>query len=76
MSRSRRKTPITGITCAESEKDDKRRCARGVRRNNKIKVRKGEDILIEPKEFMNPWSMAKDGKSYRKVKDYPKLMRK
>lgn len=76
MSRSRRKTPITGITAAESEKQDKRRCNRGVRRINKHRLKQGDVEDINPREYMNPYSMAKDGRRYRDPDEFPELMRK
>jgi len=67
MSRSRRKTPVTGLTTARSEKDDKRIINRGMRRLTKQKLRNMDDaeaiILPEnPNEIMNVWSMNKDGR--------------
>lgn len=64
MSRSKRKTPICGITTAKSEKSDKAHSHRKVRRAVKIKVAGSEDSLMPlEKQLTNPWSMAKDGKT-------------
>lgn len=65
MSRSRRKTPICGITTAASERRDKQAWHRSYR----IAVRRqlATDPDSEPphrREFSDPWLMAKDGKSY------------
>ena len=58
MSRSRKHTPIIG-NCASSEKDDKRRANRKLRR----KVNQGElDLIL--KDVSDPWGFTKDGKSY------------
>lgn len=61
MSRSRRRTPIIGITTADSEKQDKRRANRSWR----AAIRHA---------FSDPWTMAKDGKKW--VGRLPALMRK
>jgi hypothetical protein len=66
MSRSKKKTPRTGITLAESEKDNKRKANRKFRRRTKIQVQKGETELVEMKEISNVWSFDKDGKQYLK----------
>lgn len=82
MSRSRFKTPVCGITKAESEKKDKRICNRGVRRNNRITIAVKdiddlEVVTMETQEsFMDIWSMDKDGKIRYDPKKYPKYMRK
>ncbi|MDH7461390.1 hypothetical protein QEG73_08865 [Chitinophagaceae bacterium 26-R-25] len=66
MSRSKKKTPITGITGAESEKNDKRIANRKFRRITKMQVKKGDDKFVELKEISNVWSFDKDGKHYLK----------
>lgn len=68
MSRSTRKTKIFGhCSKSTSEKQDKRRCNRIVRRTNKARVHQQDDEhLISPEEAMNVWSMNKDGKGYYK----------
>jgi hypothetical protein len=63
MSRSRRKTPVLGITTAKSEKQDKRIANRKLRRA--VKQRLGYDpdgVLPALREVSNVWSMDKDGK--------------
>ena len=64
MSRSRRKTPKTGITTAETEKENKRQANRKFRRVTKVKVKKGGDELPLTKELSNVWSFDKDGKKF------------
>lgn len=76
MSRSRRKTPIHGMTGAKSEKADKAHSHRKVRRAVRIAVNADAPVLPHEKELTNPWSMAKDGKAMFNPAAYPKLMRK
>jgi hypothetical protein len=64
MSRSRKKTPITGITTATSEKDDKRKANRIFRRVTKVQIKKGDTPFIDIKEVSNVWSFDKDGKQF------------
>jgi hypothetical protein len=66
MSRSKKKTPKTGMTTAESEKDDKRKANRKFRRKIKVQVQKGETELVKIKEVSNIWSFDKDGKQFLK----------
>jgi hypothetical protein len=79
MSRSRRKTPITGITTAESEKKDKRIANRNLRRTSRTAIQKQDsDEIALPilREVRNVWGMQKDGKQFFDSKKHPKLMRK
>ncbi|MDO5058510.1 MAG: hypothetical protein Q4D82_01040 [Neisseria sp.] len=46
MSRSRRKTPIRGVTAAESEKQDKRFANRAFRRKEKMALAEAKSRLI------------------------------
>ena len=76
MSRSRRKTPISGITTCKSEKEDKRTARRVLRGANhrilqKIKVMYDSNIQDEVfeipefkliREVSSIWSFGKDGK--------------
>jgi hypothetical protein len=73
MTRSRRKTPITGITCAESDKPFKR--AEHSRERSRVRqaLHVGEEPP-HPKAFGNPWKSEKDGKQY--VRTPSELMRK
>ena len=65
MSRSRRKTPICGVTTADSEAFDKKTWHRAYRRAEKVRAEKSPDS--EPRselEFSNAWIRQKDGKQY------------
>jgi hypothetical protein len=77
MSRSKRKTPIAGITAAQSEKADKQASHRKVRRRVRQLAEPTEGLLLPlERELTNPWSMSKDGKSYFNPAKHPSLMRK
>lgn len=79
MSRSRRQTPIIGITTADSEKQDKRRANRSWRAAIRRALREGEHESAHSRHaFSDPWTMAKDGKKWvgRLVRRLPTLMRK
>lgn len=81
MSRSRRKTPVTGWSCKESEKKDKKMW------HSRFRAWWKQYILVDPEYVFsdkdkyyvsNVWDMAKDGKQ-RLSKDspwYDILMRK
>ncbi len=82
MSRSRRHTPIMGITNSKSEKDDKQRAAMRVRKkvHDRLKPHLAGDEDFEiaaaaehPRS--GQWTFAKDGKLYR-AKATPRDMRK
>ena len=71
MARSKRKTPKLAITCAESEKDDKRIAARRERARitSKLSVHAAPEPdfdLVEHGEHRRHghWVFAKDGKYY------------
>ena len=66
MSRSRRKTPITGVTTAVTEKENKRDANRKLRRLNRIKIHKNDFDLFQLREISNVWEFDKDGKHYLK----------
>ena len=82
MSRSKRKTPILGFTCAKSEKDDKRRANRKLRRIVKTGIRVSNKKALETYESLdkrdvsNVWSFEKDGKRYIIRNKDKKWMRK
>lgn len=64
MSRSRRKTPITGVTLAESEKKDKVASHRSYRKTvAQLVTPTLETPLPTERQLTNPWSMAKEGKA-------------
>lgn len=75
MSRSKRKTPITGITTAETEKKNKLEANRKLRRLNKIKMHKGDFNFFQLREISNVWGFDKDGKRYLKEPDRKDLMK-
>lgn len=77
MSRSKRKTPITGITTAETEKADKAAWHRRHRHAEKVRLNASgiEYVDRSHKEHSDPWSMSKDGKKYW-IRLQPALMRK
>jgi hypothetical protein len=66
MSRSRKHTPIAGMTCAESEKSFKRaehqRERAQVRQT--LRTTADETSIVSSKTFGNPWAGPKDGKGY------------
>lgn len=63
MSRSRRKTPICGITTAESDKPGKVADHRRLRRINRQRVADGMEPL-HVRAVSDPWNHPKDGKQY------------
>ncbi len=78
MSRSHRSTPVTGITTARSEKQDKRLANRAERRTCKGTLRSNPETEILPhrREISNVWSFDKDGKQRFDPQEHPRLMRK
>ncbi len=64
MSRSKKKTKIHGNTIAKSEKENKQKANRKLRRIVKQKVNSGDTELPELREVSNVWSFDKDGKRY------------
>ncbi|WP_020528637.1 hypothetical protein [Flexithrix dorotheae] len=67
MSRSRKKIKIRGISTADSEKQNKRRANRKLRRIISQKIKTGEDKFPELKEVSNVWCFDKDGKIFDKT---------
>ena len=78
MARSRRKTPACGATAAESEKQDKQKSHRKVRRRvcQMLRADPEADPLPVEIQLTNPYSMAKDGKVRFDPTTYPQLLRK
>jgi hypothetical protein len=79
MSNSRKKQAITGITCAKSEKFDKRKLNKRLRQKCNHLLKSGKDYFEPSKhEVMDVWNMQKDGKMrYAKGdKFYEKVLRK
>jgi hypothetical protein len=75
VSRSHRKHPICGITCAESEKQDKRLLNRRVRRVNRQRLHADKEPA-QRNQLYDPWTMDKDGKQYFDPTRFPELLRK
>lgn len=74
MSRSFRRTPVCGITKAESDRDFKRRGHRAVRAAERAALAHARDIPGW-REIFNGWG-DKDGKSRFDPERFPELMRK
>lgn len=72
MSRSRRKTPIIGITTVPSDKAFKTSEHRRALRQTDLT----EDDAPHEKQFGDPWDGDKDGKRPFDPKERPELMRK
>ena len=78
MSRSRRKTPISGITTADSDHPWKKMTARKVRHRVKQHLNAtldGDRFAGKRWDLVNPWSSEKDGKHFWHNAD-PRMMRK
>jgi predicted GNAT superfamily acetyltransferase len=80
MSRSYRHTPVTGITTARSEKDDKRQAHRNLRAATRAALEtvmaQGEAVFPVMREVSDVYSFAKDTKKRFDPKANPKLKRK
>lgn len=76
MSRSRRKTPIRGITTADSEKKDKRIANRRLRAATSQAIVQEREVMPEPRDVSDVYDMDKDGKKKFDVDRFPELMRK
>jgi hypothetical protein len=74
MSRSRRRTPIVGMTTAESDKPFKVAEHRRERRIVRSAIKAGDDSPTV-RLFGNPWASDKDGKQWLGDR-HPDLMRK
>lgn len=67
MSRSRRKTPIMGITKADSDHRWKKMAARELRHRVKQELNTthdGDRFAGKRWDLVNPWSSEKDGKQW------------
>ncbi len=68
MSRSRRKTPIFGVTTCQSEKQDKKIWHGRWRANERTALASADQakldahLSIPERQVSNPWSMGKDGR--------------
>ncbi len=78
MSRSRKRTPVCGMTGASSEKQDKRLYNRRYRRVCKqaLHVNPACELLPHLRAYSNRWAMAKDGRARFDPRERPELMRK
>ena len=78
MSRSRKKTPIAGMTNAASEKWEKRIANRRERRCVKEALAEDPlaDVLPVRRELSDPWTMAKDGKKWFDLRRFPGVLNK
>jgi hypothetical protein len=66
MSRSTRKNPITPVTTAASEAEDKKTWHRRYRRGENQRINHDSDAEpLSQSHYSDPWSMDKDGKQYR-----------
>jgi hypothetical protein len=78
MTRSTKKNPVSGHTSASTEKQDKRKNNRKIRKAVR-KVLSGDphaEILPHERELTNPWLMDKDGKGRFDPAQFPRGMRK
>lgn len=76
MSRSSRQTSKIGNSCAESEKQDKRKANRNYRRKVRISISKGEEFQPMVREVSDVWKFGKDGKTYWWRERGDRIMRK
>jgi len=76
MSRSRRHTPIAGVTKSKSDKRDKVLAHRRQRRRVRTALASGVAEVITRRKAGDVWSVAKDGKQRFDPRRWPKLMRK
>jgi hypothetical protein len=77
MSRSIRRTSISGMRTAPSEKQDKRLANRRLRRIVRCRLAwQFAEVLPELREISDRWSFKKDGKAYFDRVRYGRLMRK
>jgi len=75
MSRSRRHTPIIGMTTAKTDKPFKAAEHRRERRSVRVAITH-DDEVPGAKQFGNPAASEKDGKQAFDPLSFPKLMRK
>jgi hypothetical protein len=75
MSRSRRKTPICGMSTAPSDKAFK--TAEHKRARRAVNARDlAQDDAPSHKKFGNQWAAPKDGKQWIDAGRFPEIMRK
>lgn len=70
MSRSKRKTPIIGMTARSSKPSAQKKFRSQEHRAERKKVKQllhtAQELLPHPKEYGNEWSSPRDGKMYCK----------
>jgi hypothetical protein len=76
MSRSRRRSPVCGITCSESDRPGKDIAHRAQRAAERAALARGADVMPIPRETSNFWCFPKDGKQRFNPRAHPSLMRK
>jgi len=78
MSRSRRHTPIMGVTKGASNKPDKVKAHRRERTAVKALLRRHQDDALLPpsRAFGDPWDWVVEGKMRFDTEAFPKLMEK
>jgi hypothetical protein len=76
MSRSRRKTPIMGMTTCRSEKKDKQIANRKLRVAVRTAMAAGADLMPMLNEISSVWSMGKDGRQWIRNPATSRWMRK
>lgn len=75
MSRSFKKNNYTGNTFSKSEKRDKVRASRKARREAKLAIKQGKQIIPINRELTSNHSFSKDGKYYVDNPEYGKLIK-
>jgi hypothetical protein len=77
MSRSRRHSPLTGITTARSEKWFKQATHRVLRQKQALRDEPDAAVLpVRSREAVDPWKGPTDGKLHFNPRKHPRLMRK
>lgn len=75
MSRSTKKTPITGIAICASEKTDKKEWHSRMRQMERVRLKsKPDSVSTVEADASDPWRMGKDGKHY--MPQWPEVYRK
>jgi hypothetical protein len=76
MSRSRKKNPICGNACAESDKRDKQIANRAFRRKSREALRNDTEPVVDIRQVSNICDFAKDGRHYISPENQERYMRK
>lgn len=75
MSRSYKKTPITGMSLSGSEKQDKRIANRSLRRKVRSLIDFEDGCDLQVRDVSDVWCFSKDGRQWL-GKRCPELLRK